>query len=307
YYYRVAAVNSVGEGTQSNEVSATPVAAAQRPAAPSLSGTAGDSVVHLSWTAPPDGGAPITSYNLYRGTSAGGETLLSSVGNVTAFDDATALNGTKYYYRVAAVNSVGEGTQSNEVSAAPVAAPPPAFPRTGLLDDFARPAGALGASWQSPGLADSGTVAIKASGQTGSSSGAASATWKLATFTANQEAYLTVPALPRAGSFMQVAVRVSTLNAGTVSCYFLRVTPSTGTWELRKKLNGAGSTSIKTFTAPFAAGDAAGVQAIGPTLTAYRKAGSGAWTSVGSAADTAIASAGYVSFTLGDTTIRGGS
>src|SRR6185436_11793041 len=262
---------------------------------------------HLSWNAPADGGAPITAYKVYRGISAGGETLLSSVGNVTAFDDATALKGTKYYYRVAAVNSVGEGTQSNEVSATPVAAPPPAFPRTGLLDDFARLPGALGASWQSPGLADTGTVAIKAIGQTGSSSGAASATWKLAAFTANQEAYLTVPALPRAGSFMQAAVRVSTLNAGTVSCYFLRVTPSTGTWELRKKLNGAGSTSIKTFTAPFAAGDAAGLQIIGSSLTAYRKPAFGAWTSVGSATDTTIPGAGYVSFTLGDTTMRGGA
>ena len=69
YYYRVAAVNSAGEGAQSNEVSAT--VAAQKPAAPALSATA-DSAVHLSWNAPANGGAAITGYNLYRGTSAGG-------------------------------------------------------------------------------------------------------------------------------------------------------------------------------------------------------------------------------------------
>ena len=61
--------------------------------------------------------------------------------------------GTTYYYRVAAVNSVGEGAQSNEASATPTAPPPAAFPGTPVLDNFARPAGALGANWQSPGLA----------------------------------------------------------------------------------------------------------------------------------------------------------
>jgi acid phosphatase type 7 len=310
YYYRVAAVNSAGEGTQSNEVSATPAAAAaQRPAAPSLSATPGDSTVRLSWSAPADGGAPITAYSVYRGIAAGAETLLTSVGNVTTYDDGTALNATTYYYRVAAVNGAGEGARSNEVSATPSAPSPPPlpFPRTALLDDFARPAGALGTNWQSPGLADPGTVTIKSSGLTASTTGASSATWKLGTFTADQEAYLTMPVLPRAGAFMQVAGRVSTLSAGTVSCYFLRVTPSTGGWDLRKKINGAGSSSIKTFTAPFAAGDAAGLQIIGSTLTAYRKPALGAWTSVGSATDTAIPGAGYLSFTLGDTTMRGGA
>ena len=43
----------------------------QPPAAPALSATAGDAAVHLSWTAPSDGGSPITGYKLYRGTSAG--------------------------------------------------------------------------------------------------------------------------------------------------------------------------------------------------------------------------------------------
>jgi fibronectin type 3 domain-containing protein len=305
YYYRVAAVNSIGDGTQSNEVSATPV---QLPAAPSLSATA-DSAVHLSWSAPANGGAPISGYNLYRGTSAGGETLLQGVGNVTSYDDSAVTSGTKYYYRVAAVNSVGESPQSNEVSAAPGAAPPPPlpFPRTPLLDSFARPAGALGTSWQSPGLADPGTVTIVSSGVTKSGSGASSATWSTQTFGPDQEAYLTVPILPSGSNFFQVAGRVSTLSASTVSCYFLRVTPSTGIWDLRKKVNGAGSSSMKTFSATFAAGDSAGLQIIGSTITAYRKPGAGAWTSVGSTTDTAIPGAGFLSFTLGDTTARGGA
>ena len=283
-------------------------APAQRPGAPALSATA-DTAVHLSWSAPADGGAPITAYNLYRGTAAGTTTLYKSLGNVTSYDDTTVTGGTKYYYRVAAVNSVGEGTQSSEASATPASAPPPPlpFPRTATLDSFARPAGALGTSWQSPGLGDAGTVTIQSSGLTRSSAGAGSATWRTQTFTANQEAFMTVPTLPGGSNFMQVAARVSTLSTSNLSCYFLRVTPSTGKWELRRKLNGAASTAIKSFTLPFAAGDSLGLQVIGSTLTAYRKPGAGAWTPVGSVADTAIPGAGYVSYTLGDTTIRGGA
>jgi fibronectin type 3 domain-containing protein len=306
YYYRVAAVNGVGEGAQSAEASATPAVPVQPPAAPVLSATA-DTAAHLTWSAPANGGAPITAYKLYRGTATGATTLYQNLGNVTSYDDAAVTGGTKYFYRVAAVNSIGEGSPSSEASATPASAPPPPlpFPRTATLDGFARPTGALGTSWQTPGLGDPGTVSIKSSGLTGSSAGASSATWRTQTFTPDQEAFMTVPTLPGGANFIQLATRVSGLTPANLSCYFLRVTPSAGKWDLRKKLNGAGSTSIKTFTAPFAAGDSAGLQVIGSTLTAYRKAG--AWTSVGSVTDTAIPAAGYVSFTLGDTTVRGGA
>jgi hypothetical protein len=113
--------------------------------------------------------------------------------------------------------------------------------------------------------------------------------------------------LPKAGSFFQVAGRISTLSASNVSCYFVKVTPSTSKWELRKKLNGATSTVMQSFTAPFAAGDTAGIQLEGSTITAYRKPAFGSWTAIGSVTDTAIPGAGYVAFTLGDTTIRGGA
>lgn len=88
--------------------------------------------------------------------------------------------------------------------------------------------------------------------------------------------------------------------------YFLRVTPSKNLWDLRKKLNGGGSTSIGTFTAPFAAGDSAGLQLNGSTITAWHESGTGSWTAVGSVTDTSITAGGYVSFTLGDATMRGG-
>src|SRR5206468_7940684 len=69
--------------------------------------------------APSNGGSTITNDKIYRGTSAGGETLLTTLGNVTSFDDTAVSNGTTYYYKVSAVNSVGEGPLSNETSATP--------------------------------------------------------------------------------------------------------------------------------------------------------------------------------------------
>ncbi len=94
------------------------------PTAPSLtSATPGNASVGLAWTAPSsDGGATITGYEVYRGTSPGGEsgTPIASLGNVLTYNDSPVTNGTTYYYKVAAVNSQGTGPQSNERSATPV-------------------------------------------------------------------------------------------------------------------------------------------------------------------------------------------
>ncbi len=120
YFYKVSAVNAVGEGAQSNEASATPSAGATVPSAPQnlTAAPARGKGVQLNWSPPAsNGGSPITAYNIYRGTASGGETLLTSVGNVTSFKDTTTSRGQLYYYVVKAVNAVGEGPASNEASA----------------------------------------------------------------------------------------------------------------------------------------------------------------------------------------------
>ena len=77
--------------------------------------------VVLQWNTPDNGGSPITSYKVYRGTTPGGETLLATVTSTT-YTDTTALGNTPYYYQVAAVNAVGTGPRSCEVQ--PVLATP---------------------------------------------------------------------------------------------------------------------------------------------------------------------------------------
>ena len=125
YYYEVAAVNSTGTSSMSNEASATPSAP---PVAPTgLTATAGNASVTLSWSVV----TGATGYNIYRGTTAGGEgaTPVTTV-TTLGFTDSGLTNGTTYYYKVAAINSGGPGPMSNEASATPEP-PAPAAP-TGL-------------------------------------------------------------------------------------------------------------------------------------------------------------------------------
>jgi hypothetical protein len=99
--------------------------AATVPSAPTLSATAGNGKVDLSWTTPNDGGSAITGYSVYRGTSSGSHTLLASLGVTNAYSDTSVTNGITYYYVVTALNAVGESAKSNEVSATPSASTSP--------------------------------------------------------------------------------------------------------------------------------------------------------------------------------------
>src|SRR5439155_8462970 len=100
---------------RSNETSARTL---NTPSAPqNLQASAGVGNVTLSWQAPNNGGSPIANYNIYRSTSSGTETLYATIGNVTSYTNIGLTNGLTYFYKVSAVNSVGESTQSNETSA----------------------------------------------------------------------------------------------------------------------------------------------------------------------------------------------
>jgi hypothetical protein len=95
------------------------------PSAPqSFTATGGANQVILSWAAPAsNGGSPITSYKVYRGTVSNGETLLATLGVVLSYTDSAVTIGITYYYKVAAANGIGTGPNSTEQSAMPVSLP----------------------------------------------------------------------------------------------------------------------------------------------------------------------------------------
>lgn len=117
YFYKVTAVNAGGESGFSSVVSATPMAPLTIPAAPSLlTAVGGNAEVALSW----QGSATAASYTVYRSrTATGSTTVVASQIVSTTFVDGTVVNGTRYYYRVRAVNAAGQSAYSNQVSATP--------------------------------------------------------------------------------------------------------------------------------------------------------------------------------------------
>jgi archaellum component FlaF (FlaF/FlaG flagellin family) len=90
--------------------------ATNSPAIVSLSGTGMHSVV-LTWGASPTNGV---TYNVFRGTSSGGEGTTpinpSPITSLT-YTDTNVTPGTNYYYTVEAVNSGGSSAPSNEAVA----------------------------------------------------------------------------------------------------------------------------------------------------------------------------------------------
>jgi Abnormal spindle-like microcephaly-assoc'd, ASPM-SPD-2-Hydin/Cep192 domain 4/HYDIN/CFA65/VesB-like, Ig-like domain len=90
--------------------------ATNSPTTISLSGT-GTHTVLLQWTASTTAGV---TYNVFRGTSKGGEgtsPINSSAISGTAYTDTNVTSGQSYFYTVEAVNSGGSSTASNEAQA----------------------------------------------------------------------------------------------------------------------------------------------------------------------------------------------
>ncbi len=155
YYFTADAVNRASlHSTASAEASATPAAPVTAPGAPrGLAATAGDAQVSLSWKAPgSDGGAAITGYRVYQGTS---KKPVASVSG-TAATVKSLSNGTTYSFKVTAVNKAGEGPGSGAASATPTAAVTKPGAPNGLTASPGN--GKVTLSWKAPG--SSGGAAI---------------------------------------------------------------------------------------------------------------------------------------------------
>jgi hypothetical protein len=124
YVFRVAAINGVGTGAYTSASSSVTPTAGTPPNAPtSLTATAGNAQIALSWTAPSAPGTSAISGYTVEYTPSGGSAQTVSTGSTTASYTLTGLtNGTAYTVRVAAVSAAGAGAYSGTASGTPNAA-----------------------------------------------------------------------------------------------------------------------------------------------------------------------------------------
>jgi hypothetical protein len=115
YFLVVTATNSAGEGVISNEVSGTPATVPPAPTGVATVSISGQ--VTVSWSA----SAGATTYKLFRATTSGGYNFASPLVTQAglSYADATAVNGTIYFYLVRAVNAQGDSLSSPEVTGNP--------------------------------------------------------------------------------------------------------------------------------------------------------------------------------------------
>ena len=133
YSFRVSAINSVGTGTASAVVVATPALPGVATAPRSLTGSVGRQTAALSWQAPlSPGGSAITDYTVEASVDAGITWAVLpdavSILRTASFSGLTA--GTAYQFRVRAINAGGPSVPSNTITLTPLSFNPPSVVRS---------------------------------------------------------------------------------------------------------------------------------------------------------------------------------
>lgn len=196
-----------------------PAPAHLMPTAPALAGQVG-----LTWNA----ALGATSYSVKRATAAAGPFTTISSPTATSFTDTTAVAGTRYYYRVTAVDGTGEGAASLTISTTP-----------SIVVDNASPSGVtLTGTWTaSTAIAGFYSTNYLLDGNTGSTGG------KSVRFT---------PTLPFAGRY-DVFMRWSS-DASRATNAPVDVNATAGTTFMRVNQQTNGGTWVKLGAFDFAAG-----------------------------------------------------
>jgi fibronectin type III domain protein len=88
-----------------------------RPGAPRIEGFRTADFALIEWPEPDDGGSPIRSYRVFRGTAPGAEKQVATFkAPKRAFVDTKLKADTTYFYRVSATNAKGESERSNTLT-----------------------------------------------------------------------------------------------------------------------------------------------------------------------------------------------
>jgi fibronectin type 3 domain-containing protein/regulation of enolase protein 1 (concanavalin A-like superfamily) len=113
YYYSLKSANIMGESADSIQTNTQTSALSLPPAPTGLTAVTGNSKVVLNWTATDQ--SP-SSYNVMRSTTLSGTYTLIASPKTNSYTDNTAVNGSTYFYKISAVNIVGEGAASSTIN-----------------------------------------------------------------------------------------------------------------------------------------------------------------------------------------------
>ena len=236
------------------------------PSAPTaLVGVSGDGQVSLSWTASTSDGTPLIRYEIQQAASStfAGATTTNGLPSFVSATASPLVNGTQYWFRVRAVNAIGESDWSNVVG--PVT--PLSIPTFALASDTG--------SSNSDGITTNGLINVSGilGGATWSYSTNSGGSWSTGIGTT----FTLTPGTYAIGS-IQVRQSLAGSLSGTRSntmAFVVDVTSPTVAISTSKATLKAGETATITFTLSessitFASGDAV---ATGGTLSGITGSG----------------------------------
>ena len=110
--------------------------------------------INLSWSAPSDtGGGVVSGYKIERSTNSGGswsDLVANTSSTGTTYSNTGLSAGTRYDYRVSAINEAGAGAVSNAPNHTTTAYAVPGAPGTLSLAAGSDPADEINLSWSAP-------------------------------------------------------------------------------------------------------------------------------------------------------------
>ena len=149
YSFRVFTETAVATSATATEISDGPAVPYTLPSAPILNTpTFGEGSIGITWSAPDNGGRPISDYVVQRKLASQAEwsTFADGTSAETSAEITDVTNGVSYVVRVAAVNQRGQGPWSAEsTSVVPGAVPDEITDLTASAQD-----GAVGLTWTVP-------------------------------------------------------------------------------------------------------------------------------------------------------------
>jgi hypothetical protein len=308
---RVNATNGSGTATASSAPTAPVTAPPANLTAPGIAGNAVEgqtlSASSGSWSGYP---APTLSYQWERCDLTGQSCAAILEATGPSYTALSADVGSTLLVTVSASNGVGPAAQARSSATIPVSSA--AGPLTPLLDSFARPnnSGPPGPSWTHMVVSSSSASndLYVTNQQVTGKSGSNADYWNPQTYGPNSEVWVTVATKPTADQDPVVLglrfQNPGAANASGYQAYYIFRSSQPDQYKIIARSNGTTSTTLAATSGPtLKPGDELLFRALGTTLELWRL-DSGVWSRILSATDATYQSAGYLSLTARDSSVR---